>query len=139
MKNKMKIYRIFLKKTNEGVIDDLELLKEGFNIWAFVFQLFYLLYKKLWKQSLITFVVFSILNLLQLLFLSAYIIIPIQICICIYIGFEYIDWYTQKLVKTGYEFLGYSSGNNEKEAKLKFLDSINDSYTSDDKLERKIF
>ncbi len=135
----MKIYRIFLKKTNKGIIDDLELLKEGFNIWAFVFQLFYLIYRRLWKQSIVIFVLFSILNLLQLNFISAYIIIPIQICICIYIGFEYTDWYSQKLVNSGYQFLGYSSGNDKKEAKLKFLDSINNNYTKDDKLEQKIF
>lgn len=135
----MKIYRIFLKKTNEGIIDDLELLKEGFNIWAFVFQLFYLIYRRLWKQSIVIFVLFSILNLLQLNFISAYIIIPIQICICIYIGFEYTDWYSQKLVNSGYQFLGYSSGNDKKEAKLKFLDNINNNYTKDDKLEQKIF
>ena len=135
----MKIYRIFLKKTKEGVIDDLELLKEGFNIWAFVFQLFYLIYKRLWKQLIIMFIIFSVLNILQLNFVSSYIIIPIQICICVYIGFEFTDWYSQKLVKIGYQFLGYSSGNDEKEAKLKFLDSINNNYTNNDKLEQKIF
>lgn len=135
----MKIYRIFLKKTNEGVIDDLELLREGFSVWAFVFQLFYLIYRRLWKQSLVVLVMLSILNLLQLNFLSEYIVVPIQICICIYIGFEYTDWYSQKLVNTGYQFLGYSSGNDEKEAKIKFLDSINNNYTKDDKLEQKIF
>ena len=135
----MKIYRIFLKKTKEGVIDDLELLKEGFNVWAFVFQLFYLIYKRLWKQLIIMFILFSVLNILQLNFVSSYIIIPIQICICVYIGFEFTDWYSQKLVKIGYQFLGYSSGNDEKEAKLKFLDNINNNYTNNDKLEQKIF
>ena len=91
-------------------------------MWAFIFQLFYLMYKKLWKQSVAVFLIFTILNLVQISILSFYIAVSIQICICLYIGFEYSDWYTQKLIKTGYEYLGYSSGNNEKEAKLKFLD-----------------
>lgn len=72
-------------------------------------------------------------------FVSSYIIIPIQLAICIYIGFEYQDWITVKMVKDGYQFLGYSSGNDEKEAKLKFLDNLNENYNKEDKLEQKIF
>ena len=135
----MKIYRIFLKKTNEGVIDDLKLVKEGFNILAFVFQLGYLAYKGLWRQSFIIFAVFSFLGLISVSVLAIYIMMSIQICVCIYIGFEFSDWYSQKLTKSGYEFLGYSSGIDEKDAKLKFLDNINNNYTSEDKLEQKIF
>lgn len=135
----MKIYRIFLKKSEDGKIEDLELLKEGFNIWAFAFQIFYLLYKRLWKQSLVVFVIMGITNLLQYRYISPYIIIPIQTGVLIYIAFECIDWLSINKVKNGYEFLGYTSGNNEKEAKLKFLESINNNYTANDKLEQKIF
>lgn len=136
----MKTYRIFLKKTDKGVIDDLEVIRDGFNFWAFLFHFFYLLYKKLWKQSIIIFIILLFLNFIQFKFLSWYIIFPIQVCLCIYIGFEYADWFAKKLIFSKYQFLGYSSGNNEREAKLKFLDSINENYTNnDDKLEQKIF
>jgi len=135
----MKVYRIFLKRTNDGVIDDLEMLKDGFDFWAFLFQLFYLIYRRLWKQAIIIFVLLTVLNALRLRFLNSYIVIPINICLCIYIGFEYADWYAQRLVKNGYQFLGYSSGNDVREAKLKFLESINNNYMDDDRLEQKIF
>lgn len=135
----IKIYRIFLKKTKKGVIEDLELIKEGFNMWAFMFQFFYLLYKKLWKQSLILFVIIAITNFLQYKYLSGYIIIPIQLGVTLYVAFEITDWLSMDRVKTGYEFLGYTSGNNEREAKLKFLENMNSTYSGKDKLEQKIF
>ena len=135
----MKIYRIFLKKSKEGIIKDLELLKEGFNFWAFLFNIFLFLYKKLWIQSLIFIAIFTILTFLQIKFLSYYITFSIKFCLAIYIAFDYIDWKSKKLIKNKYDFLGYSSGNDPKEAKLKFLDGLNNSYSSGDKLEQKIF
>lgn len=135
----MKIYRIFLKKNNKGVIENLEMIKEGFNIYAFIFNIFFLLYKKLWKEFFIIFFIIIVLNIFEKYFISSYVIIPIQLCLCVFISFEYQDWITKKMIKTGYQFLGYSSGNTIREAKLKFLDNLNENYKNDDKLEQKVF
>lgn len=136
----MTLYKIFLKRSKTGVIEDLELIKDGFNFFILIFQVLYLLYKKLWKKALILFLVFVFLNSLQYKELfSNYITISIQLSILLYVAFECNDWIAKKMIKDGYEFLGFSSGNNIKEAKLKFLENMNENYTSGDKLEKKIF
>ncbi len=134
-----KIYKIFLKRNKDGVIEDLELLREGFSLPALFFQIFFLLYKRLWKQFIICFAIMFVLIILRETFVAPFVIVPIQIALCVYIAFEYSDWISNKLLKNGYQFLGYSSGYDEKEAKLKFLDTLNSGYNKDDKLEQKIF
>lgn len=135
----MKIYRIFLKKNKEGVIEDLELVNERFNFLALLFPVLYFLYKKMWKDALTLFVIFLILFAIFSSFNLNYIAAIIQLGISIYCGFEYYEWETKNLIKNGYEYLGRSSGNDEREAKLKFLDTINADYNSNDKLEQKVF
>lgn len=135
----MKTYKIFLKKSSDGVIEDLELIKTGFNVWAFIFQLLYLFYKRLWLQALAVALIFVLMSYLQFTFVNPYIVLSIQIGISLYVGFEASDWNGKKLAKDGYEFLGHTSGNDKKEAKLKYLESINNSYAKDDKLEQKVF
>ena len=62
-----------------------------------------------------------------------------EICYLIYSSFEFIDWKTDQLKNNGYKYLGYSSGNDEKEAKLKFLESLNNNHPKDDRLEKMIY
>ena len=54
----MKIYRIFLKKGKKGVIEDLQVLKEGFNIKVIILNFIYLLYNQLWLHSCLMFLIF---------------------------------------------------------------------------------
>ena len=136
---KTKIYKIFLKKNKDGAFEDLELIKDGFSAPALIFSIFTLLYKKLWRQFFIFLFLMIFLVLIKNTYVPSYIILPVQITMCIYIGFEYSDWLSNKLIKDNYQFLGYSSGLDEREAKLKFLDNLNDNYKKDDKLEQKIF
>jgi len=136
----MKIYKIFLKRTNDGIIEDLKIIKDGFNFWSCLFNFFYLLYKKLWKFSFVLFVAFGLLNYLSYAgFIKIYIVFAIELSLSIYVGFECNEWISKKMIKNGYEYLGYSSGNDVREAKLKFLDAMNQDYTKDDKLDKKIF
>ena len=135
----MKIYRIFLKKDKNGVIEDLQILKEGFSFYTFIFQYFYLLLKKLWLQALIMFSIMNITNILMYKYNLFFISIPIQLCYLIYSSYEMIDWETNKFKKNNYEYLGYTSGKDEREAKLKFLEQLNKNHPENDKLEKLIY
>ena len=137
----MKIYRIFLKKDKNGKIEDLILIKEGFSIFTFIFQGFYLLSKQLWLEATILFGIIIFSNILKYYFKILFISIPLQLGVLLYYSFEFNDLFTKRLIKDGYEYLGYSSGKDEKEAKLKFLDTFTKSYDNkkEDKLETKVF
>ena len=135
----MRTYKIFLKKSKEGTIEDLQIIYKGFNFLAFLLQIFYLFYQKLKVQAKTTIIVFVVLYFLYYLSFSIYTIIILYLVICVYIGFKYHDWKSRNLLMRGYEFLGTIGGKNQKQAKLDFLEKLNDNYQEKDKLEQKIY
>ena len=135
----MKTYKIFLKRSKDGTIEDLQLIYKGFDILAFLLQIFYLFYQKLKVQAKTTIIVFVVLYFLYYLSFSIYTIIILYLVICVYIGFKYHDWKSRNLIMRGYEFLGIISGKNQKQAKLDFLEKLNNNYQEKDKLEQKIY
>lgn len=135
----MRIYNNFLKRSKDGTIEDLQLIYRGFNILAFLLHIFYLFYQKLKVQVKTTLVAFTILLFLYYLSFSIYTIIILYLVICVYIGFKYHDWKSRNLLMRGYEFLGTIGGKNQKQAKLDFLEKLNNNYQEKDKLEQKIY
>lgn len=131
----MKTYRIFVKGGKNGKIEDLKIIKEDLDYLAFIFNVFYLFFNKLWKMGLL------------FLFLTvALLFLPSKCCSAIgsfiifaFIAVHFVDWKSQQLAEDGYEFFGIFSGNNEKEAKEDFLKKFNENYTGEDKLKQKIF
>ncbi|MDD2839921.1 MAG: DUF2628 domain-containing protein [Rickettsiales bacterium] len=131
----MKIYRIFLKKTSENKIEDLKMIKNGFDIYALMFQDLYLFYNKMWHKAFLFFFLFIALDFTFNIFLMliGYLII------CSYLALHFTDWKSKQLLDNGYEFLGLCSGKNRREAKEKFLEDFNSNYKEKDKLEQRIF
>jgi hypothetical protein len=123
----MKTYKIYIKKDKKGVFEDVLLIKEGFIFSAFIFNIFWLLYKKIFKIALIIFAIFLAMILIEERYpaYSAF-LAPIQLGVLFYIGSEGSDWFGKTLERKGYNFLGYSSGKNSQEARLRFLDKINE-------------
>ena len=117
----MKFYNIFLKNDEKGVVEDLILLKEGFNIYPPIFGVFWFLYKKCYISALIL----TIINYVISTFLDIEYYIGIYVGIFLLMGFESNRILMKKYIKSGYKYLGYTSGKNEIEAKRRFLDSIN--------------
>lgn len=135
----MKTYKAFLKRSKNGTIEDLQLIYKGFDILAFLLHIFYLFYQKLKVQVKATIMAFAVLLFLYYLSFSIYTIAILYLIICVYIGFRYHDWKSRNLVMRGYEFLGTIGGKNKKQAKLDFLEKLNDNYQEKDKLEQKIY
>lgn len=118
----MKSYSIFIKKNKENEsVDDVILVKEGFNFYALIFNILWFLFKKMWICS----IVFIIIIPSILYIFSHFVAFPIVLLILVFIGLEANDLLIKKFQKSDYYFVGYSTGNDEKEAKLRFLDSLN--------------
>ncbi len=118
----MKSYSIFIKKNKENEsVDDVILVKEGFNFYALIFNILWFLFKKMWICS----IVFIIIIPSILYIFSHFVAFPIILLILVFIGLEANDLLIKKFQKSDYYFVGYSTGNDEKEAKLRFLDSLN--------------
>ncbi len=127
----MKSYSIFIKKNDKSEsIDDVILLKEGFNFYAFFFNIFWFLYNKLWICSLIYIILISLLTY----FFSYFVILSINLLILIFVGLEANNFLIKKFQKNNYYFVGYSTGNDEKEAKLRFLDNVNKENKNNNKI-----
>ena len=123
----MRVYRIFLKKSPNGVIEDLELVQDSFNWRGFFLGGFYLLFKRIWKIALVVLAVYAAEVALLAWNYSRFtaFVSALDVIMAVYIGFEYVDWHSKLLIKRGYEYLGYSSGRDVREAKLKFLENVN--------------
>lgn len=117
----MNFYNIFLKNDDKGVVKDVILLKEGFNIYPFIFGVFWFLYKKCY----ISVIILTIINYVINTFVNTGYYIAIYVGIALLMGFESNRILIKKYIKSDYKYLGYTSGKNEIEAKRRFLDSIN--------------
>lgn len=118
----MRSYSIFIKKNKENEsIDDVILIKEGFNFYASIFNIFWFLFNKMWICS---FIFISIVSLIIYIFCNC-IALSMIFLILIFIGFEANNLLIRKFQGSDYYFVGYSTGNDEKEAKLRFLDNFN--------------
>ncbi len=131
----MKTYKIFLKRNADGKIEDLRIVKNGFDVFALMFQDLYLFYHKMWGKALLFFLFFVLLGFVLNISLK----LVGYLIVCSYIAVCFSDWKSKQLSDDGYEFLGISNGNNKKEAKEKFLEYFNTNYKEKDKLEQRIF
>ena len=118
----MKLYSAFLKKNNDQKIEDIILLKEGFSATAFLFSGLWFLYHKMWKESIailalnVAFTSFDKFNLL-----SAFDLFCLEATLAVIVGLNANYWHSELLKKKNYEFSGVVFGNNELDAKIRFL------------------
>ncbi|MDR2078040.1 MAG: DUF2628 domain-containing protein [Rickettsiales bacterium] len=118
----MKTYGIFVKKDKKtGTVDDVFLVKEGANMFALIFNVFWFLFHKLWHMAILTCVLASLALFMPLTLGFVFICI-----LMLLIGLEGNNILMHSLDQRGnYYFAGFSMGINRQDAKLKFLDGIN--------------
>ena len=58
----------------------------------------------------------------------------VNLLILIFVGLEANNFLIKKFQKNNYYFVGYSTGNDEKEAKLRFLDNVNKENKNNNKI-----
>lgn len=121
----MKLYNVLLKKNQEGKIEDIILLKDGFCWMAFFLSIFWFLYHKMWKEALallIVDIVISLLDFNAIVTGSSKIVLELLFAIMIAINANY--WLVENLKKRSYEFVGLIFGNNAINAKMRFIKDL---------------
>lgn len=118
----MKTYNIFVKQNRDNnSVEDVLLIKEGFNPFAFLFTIFWFLFNKLWLFAGISFVVVNIFTFIFSSIVSSFFILLFSLLI----GFEANNLLLYRFQREGYYFVGYTTGKSRSEAELRFLDDIN--------------
>ena len=115
-------YSIFVKQNKKTrALDDVILVKEGFNFFAMVFNIFWFLCNKLY---LFAFLFFIITDFACIVF-SPMVAGTFIVLFSILVGFEANNLLLYRFQREKYFFVGYSTGNNRKEASIRFLDEVN--------------
>lgn len=118
----IKTYNIFIKQNKtSNAVDDILFIKDGFNAFAFLFNIFWFLSVKLW---LFAFLFFAIITFANIIF-SPLVSSIFSFMLSLLVGFEANNLLLYRFQRDGYYFVGYSFGNNKKEAEIKYLEEIN--------------
>ena len=118
----MKLFSIYIKKSEANITEDLLGVKSNFSYLAFFFNIIWFLQHKMWRESL----VFLLVNVLLILifqkgFFGSFDFLIIELGLWSIIGLNAGYWYEKYLVKNNYQFAGNVFGKNEDEAKLRFI------------------
>lgn len=119
----MKIYTVHIKPEDSHAQEKPIFVREGFNIFAFLFTFFWAFYKRLWLPAfaMIGFCAF-------LVFIdSEHIMTPnslaiIQLAFQLVIGFQANDWLRRGLGKQGYIIHDISSGESLLAAEQRYFE-----------------
>jgi hypothetical protein len=118
----MKSYSIFVKQNpKNNKVEDVFLIKEGFHWKACVFNIIWLLLNRLWIASLAFLLLYSLVELIFSPFASG----VIFCFVCLLLGFEAENILFYRLKKEQCLFMGFSTGIDEDDARIKFLEQIN--------------
>lgn len=117
----MKIYNALIKKNKEGKIEDVVLIKEGFSFFAFLFSSLWFLYHKMWREFLaLALINFAIVSTGNGLFgeLDKFFL---EFALILIVGLNANYWFCDHLKRKDYEFIGLVFGENQENAKLRFI------------------
>lgn len=118
----MNTYSIFVKQNKKSKsLDDVILIKEGFNVFAMMFNIFWFLYNKLYLFFFISLIIINF----SILIFSYNIAVVFIFLFCLLIGFEANNLLLYRFQREKYFFIGYSTGKDKEEAQLRFLDEVN--------------
>ncbi len=117
MFNRTKIYSVFVKRDAKNPLETAVVIKNGFDIWAFLFVGVWALYNRLWLVSLI------VLPLSALMFANdSPPVALISILFSVWFGFEANNFKALKLQKKGYILFDVVTGTDKLAAETRFYD-----------------
>lgn len=117
----MKLYTVFIPQ--RPIAGEPLFIKEGFNLYAFIFGIFWALYHRLWKLSLLI----AAFNLM-LIYMSRYHLFApaslalMQFTFQLIIGYYGNDWWRNKLLARGYIMADLVSGTTLARAWQRYFD-----------------
>lgn len=120
----MNIYTIHTKKNDKFNPENAIFIKEGFSLWAAIFQLFWAIYHGMWLcAAALFFAEMFFLILEKSAIMNELSVTVLNIGMFLLVGFCANDWRRSNLEKNGYELLDVVSAGNLNEAKQKFYAS----------------
>lgn len=128
MFNRLRIYTVHLKPGDTTSIDQLRFVSEGFNFYAFVFNLFGIslwgLYNGMWRFTFLVALIYGVIY--ALLFQEMISIITfyvLQFGVRLWMGLVANDFLRAHLKRQGYITYALVSGENEIRAEQRFFDT----------------
>lgn len=121
----MKLYNALIKKDQNNKIEDVVLLEEGFSFMAFLFSGLWFLFHKMWLNAA---VIFAINYMLQSLgeagALSKLDLMFLEFSFLIIIAYNANYWFSEHLLRRGYQISGFVLAANKAEARIKAVQSL---------------
>ena len=118
----MKTYEIYAKPISKDDFSSYIFVKQGFNIYAAIFQFFWALYKRIWPLAVIFFIInisYGIFSRFGILDMNGNLII--NFTIMVFIGYYSSDLYSLYIKKKGYNLMDVVFANDLDEAKINYL------------------
>jgi hypothetical protein len=113
-------WTVHRKKTSSD--DDVRFVREGFNVWALVFPLFWLVIKGMWIVFIIAAAVQMLLwGIGRMLDFSEFMSFAVGLLPNLVMGFEGNDLYRWTLARRGLEEVDVVSGEDRTEAEIRYF------------------
>ncbi len=117
---KLRIYTVHVRPARGDLAEDTVFVREGFSVWAFLFQVIWALYHRLWAVALLFLVIALGVDALSgLLALSVGARFMLGLGIAILIGSEANDLRRWTLKRCGYDEVDIVAGHDLDEAELR--------------------
>lgn len=117
----MKSYTIYLKESTDP-INDAVYLSETFSYKALFFNLFWLIYHRLWMPAIaFSLMAIGIVELTQAFIISPTVSFALFLFIGLYIGFNAKDYLRTRLEREGYSLVDILVAKTVEEAEFKFI------------------
>lgn len=117
MVTRTKIYSVYIKQGDENPLESAVFVKQGFDLWAFLFGSLWCLFNRLWLAAVVLGIVNGLLTWADTLPLSL-----MANLLNIWFGFEAGNFLSAKLEKRGYILFDISTGIDRLAAETRFYD-----------------
>jgi hypothetical protein len=118
----MKLFNIYIKKSESQTIEDLVVIKDGFSFPALLFNIFWFLQHRMWKECFGLVLVNAVfIFIFNKGWFGSFDIFALELGLALIISLNANYWYEQHLLAQQYQFVGCVFGKNRDEAKLRFV------------------
>jgi len=122
---KTKIYTVHVNPDKPDPADRVELVREGFSVWAFLFHVFWLLYSRLWLATLgYMAILMGLMLFAEAVKISQLSFGMLQLFMQVTLGFIAHDLQRSKLRRRGYALTDVVAAETELNAQRRYHDSM---------------
>ena len=118
----MKLFNIYIKKSESNTIEDLVAVKSNLSYLAFLFNILWFFQHKMWKESIVFLLINAVfIAIFQKNFFGFSDALIIEFGLLLIVGLNAGYLYEKSLMRKNYQFSGTVFGKNKDEAKLRFI------------------